>query len=155
MGDFWGTKINVSKEAAARQVAIINTFSQEKRAKIALDFANMGISQTHAWIKSRNPEFSDLEVKKEFVRLIYFENGDMPMAQWEHCKNTFDEMIKKDWANRFRNMMSANNWSYDDVARWGRFKNGKVVEATISRGLPAFAKLAVILFERGGLAQNS
>lgn len=27
-------------------------------------------------------------------------------------------------------------------------KNGKVVAATISRGLPAFAKLAVIVFEQ-------
>jgi len=44
-------------------------------------------------------------------------------------------------------MMEANNWKYEDVARFGRFKNGKVVEATISRELPSFAKLAVIVFE--------
>jgi hypothetical protein len=28
-------------------------------------------------------------------------------------------------------MMAAKNWTYDDVAKFGRFKNGKVVEATV------------------------
>jgi len=75
--DFWGKKINVTEEAARRQVAIINTFSAEKRFKIALDFANMGIDQTHRWIKEQHPEFSDLEVRLEFVRLMYYETGRM------------------------------------------------------------------------------
>ena len=32
--------------------------------------------------------------------------------------------------------------------RWAIFKNGKVIEATISRGLPSFAKLAVVIHEQ-------
>ena len=44
--------------------------------------------------------------------------------------------------------MRAMNWDYDDVAKYGRFKGGKVVEATISRELPCFAKLAVVLSEQ-------
>ena len=44
-------------------------------------------------------------------------------------------------------MMATKGWTYEDVARYGRFKNGKVVKATISRDLPAFAKLAVVVFE--------
>ena len=59
-----------------------------------------------------------------------------------------DERIRKDWAKRFRAMMKAKGWTYDDVARWGRFSSGKVVEATISRGLPSFVKLAGVLFEQ-------
>jgi hypothetical protein len=45
-------------------------------------------------------------------------------------------------------MMTAKGWTYDDVAKYGRFSSGKVVEATISRGLPSFAKLAVVLYEQ-------
>ncbi len=59
-----------------------------------------------------------------------------------------ERKIKKDWADRFRFMMKENNWNYEDVARMGQFKNGKVIEPTISRGLPAFAKLAVMVYEK-------
>ena len=44
-------------------------------------------------------------------------------------------------------MMQENNWTYEDVAKMGNFKSGKVIEATISRGLPSFAKLAVVIYE--------
>lgn len=146
--DYWGEKINVSKEAASRQVAIINSFSPEKRFKIALDFANTGISQTFAWIRSTHPEFSELEVRLEFVRLLYYETGKIRQEHWDHYKKVMENRIRKDWSKRFRNMMEAKNWTYEDVAKYGGFKSGKVVEATISRGLPAFAKLAVVLFEQ-------
>ena len=68
---FWNEKINVSKEAAKRQVEIVNSFPSEKRMKIALDFANLGVEQTRTWIKKNNPAFSELEITLEFVRLLY------------------------------------------------------------------------------------
>ena len=43
--EFWNHKVNVSREAAAMQIEVINTFPAEKRMKIALDFANLGISK--------------------------------------------------------------------------------------------------------------
>ena len=147
--DFWGKKINVSKAAAARQVEIINSFSQEKRSKLALEFSNFGIHRTREWIKSQNPEFSDLEVRLEFVRLMYYQTGEMKEAHWQHFKSVMEDRIRKDWAQRFRAMMKAKDWTYEDVAKWGRFSGGKVIEATISRGLPSFAKLAVVIYEQG------
>ena len=145
--DFWNNKVGVSKEAAAMQVAIIKTFSPEKRMKIALDFANLGIDRTRAWIKENNPNFSENEVTLEFVRLIYYNTGEMPETQWNFYYKTMQERIKKDWSKRFRQMMKDNNWNYDDVAKLGNFKSGKVIEATISRDLPSFAKLAVVIYE--------
>jgi len=72
----------------------------------------------------------------------------MKEEHWQHYKTVMEAWIRKDWASRFRNMMTAKNWTYDDIAIYGRFKSGKVIEATISRGLPSFAKLAVVLFEQ-------
>ena len=43
--------------------------------------------------------------------------------------------------------MKDNNWTYEDVAKLGNVKSGKVIEATVSRGLPSFAKLAVVIHE--------
>lgn len=146
--DFWNHKVNVSKQAAQQQIKIINSFSSEKRMKIALSFANSGIQQTREWIKKSNPNFSELEVKLEFVRLMYFETGQMSEESWLFFQQKMGEKIKKDWSNRFRAMMKDNNWSYDDIAKFGQFKSGKVIEATISRGLPSFAKLAVVVYEK-------
>lgn len=145
--DFWGEKIDVNEEAASRQVAIITSFPSEKRLAIALDFANLGVDQTMAWIRSNHPEFSELEVRLEFVRLLSYKRGKISEEHWQHFKSVMEDRIRKDWSERFRNMMAAKNWSYDDVAKFGRFKNGKVIEATVSRGLPAFARLAVVVFE--------
>lgn len=40
-----------------------------------------------------------------------------------------------------------SDWGEGEFMPLGQFKNGKVIEATISRGLPSFAKLAVIIHE--------
>lgn len=83
-----------------------------------------------------------------YVRMIHYERGALSEAQWQFYKDQMELRIRKEWAQRFRRMMTAKGWTYQEVARWGRFKSGKVVEATISRGLPSFAKLAVVLFEQ-------
>jgi len=145
--EFWNKKINVSEEAARRQVAIINKIPSEKRIKIATDFANLGINRTRAWIREQHPHISELELNLEFVRLMYYETNSMSDTEWAFFKATMTTKIKKDWADRFRKMMKDNEWTYDDVAKLGNFKSGKVIEATISRGLPAFAKLAVSIHE--------
>lgn len=146
--EFWNHKVNVSKEAAQQQISIINTFSSKKRMDIALNFANLGVNQTRAWIKRNNPSYSELEVKLEFVRLMYYEQGKMSDQSWEYFKIQMEGKIKKDWSERFRRMMKENNWSYEDIAKMGNFKSGKVIESTISRGLPSFAKLSVVIYEQ-------
>jgi len=78
---------------------------------------------------------------------MYFETGQMPQERWQFYKEVMEEKIRKDWSRRFREMMKENRWSYEDIAKMGNFKSGKVVEATISRGLPSFAKLAVVVYE--------
>lgn len=153
--DFWNKKINVSKEAAELQIAIINTFSSEKRMKIALDFANMGIDQTRKWIKTQHPHYSEQEITLEFVRLLYYKTGEMSEEYWLFYQKVMLERIKKNWSERFRAMMTARNWTYEDIAKMGGFKNGKVIEATISRGLPAFAKLAVFIHENDRVQQST
>ncbi|MGB1204176.1 MAG: hypothetical protein ACPG5B_00950 [Chitinophagales bacterium] len=149
MEDFWNKKVNVSKEAAQMQIDIISTFSSEKRLRIAFAFANFSINQTREWIKKNNPHYSELEVTLEFVRLTSYEVKKISEEHWIFYKQKMEEKIKKDWTNRFRAMMKENNWTYEDVAKLGNFKSGKVIEATISRGLPSFAKLAVIIYENG------
>jgi len=146
--EFWNHKVNVSKEAAAMQIAVINTFSVEKRMKIALDFANLGISRTREWIKDNHPNYSELEITLEFVRLMYYETKQMSEEEWSFYRSVMEKKIREDWKERFRTMMNDNHWTYDDIAQMGGFKSGSVIKSTISRGLPSFAKLSVIVYEK-------
>ena len=152
--DFWNKKINVSKEAATMQIAVINKFSSEKRMKIALDFANLGVDRTREWIQESHPSYSEIEISLEFVKRMYFETGEMPEEQWNFYRERMEEKIKKNWSDRFRLMMKERNWTYEDIAGMGGFKSGKVIEATISRGLPSFARLAVVIYEKGKLKKK-
>lgn len=147
--DFWGRMVNVSEEAAARQVAIVSSFSKEKKMKIALQFANFGIERSRKWIHARHPEFSEPEITLEFVRLFYYETGEMSEAQWQFYQTTMQGRVRKHWAERFRRMMKQRQLKYEDVAKMIGSSESSV-KSTISRGLPRFAKLAVLLHEGAG-----
>lgn len=146
--EFWGNKINVSRESAEIQVSIYKRFSKEKRFSTALEFANLGVEGTKEWIRKQNPFISELETNLEFVRLMYYETGRMPDIEWQFYKRVMNEKIKKDWIGRFRSMMKRSKLSYEELALIGGFKNGNVLKSTISRGLPNFAKIAVFMHEK-------
>lgn len=146
--DFWNEKINVSEEAARLQVSIVSNFDPEKKSRIAFEFSNFGISQTRKWIKSQNPWYSDLEINLEFVRIMYYETGQISDQHWNFYKQVMVEKIKKDWIVRFRKMMEESQLTYQDISKMIGAKSDKSVKSTISRGLPAFAKLSVIIYEQ-------
>ncbi|MEM9931134.1 MAG: hypothetical protein AAF840_15050, partial [Bacteroidota bacterium] len=131
---------------AAQQVKIYSSFPGSKRMELATSFFNFGINNTRAWIKEQNPSFSELEVTQEFVRMS-FETGEMEEWQWKHFQSIMARKIRQDWARRFRAMMKAKGLDYEGVAKLAGFKNGAVVKATVTRGLPHFARLLVILWE--------
>lgn len=143
----------MTEEAAALQVKIYSSLPGAKRMEIAASFFNFGVLGTRKWIKAQNPSFSELEVTLAFVRMSY-EEGRMEEWQWNHFQSFMMGKIRRDWAQRFRAMMKAKELNYDDVAKLAGFKNGKVVKATVTRGLPHFARLLVVLWEREN-EQNS
>jgi hypothetical protein len=63
-------------------------------------------------------------------------------------RKKFIEKSEKEWQQRFRKMRSSLNWSYEDISRFIGASNGASVKASINRKLPAFAKLAVCVFEK-------
>lgn len=55
---------------------------------------------------------------------------------------------EREWQHRFKTMKQALGWSYDDMATFMNAGSGASVKASINRKLPAFAKLAVCVFEQ-------
>jgi len=76
-----------------------------------------------------------------------YEAGEMEDWQWEHFQSIMARKIRRNWANRFRAMMKANGLDYNEIAKLAGFKNGNVVKATVTRGMPHFARLLVLLWE--------
>lgn len=144
--EYWGKMENVTEEAATQQVKIYSSFPGSKRMEIAIGFFNFGILGTRAWIKKENPSFSELEITLAFVKMSY-EANEISQAHWDHFQKIMAPKIRRDWAQRFRAMMKAKGLDYDGVAKLAGFKNGKVVKATVTRGLPHFARLLVVLWE--------
>jgi len=129
------------------QVSIISKFPADKKARLAYEFSNFGIDRTREWIKSKNPWLSELEVSLEYVRIIYYESGEMDDDTWKFYNSKMTQKIKKDWSMRFKRMMKEKQLSYKDIAQMINARSENSVKATISRGLPAFAKLSVIFHE--------
>jgi hypothetical protein len=46
--------------------------------------------------------------------------------------------------------MEAKGLDYNEVAKLARFKSGNGVKATVTRGLPHFARLLVVLWDKLG-----
>lgn len=148
MDDFWGKKIDISEEVARRQVQMFQELPSEKRAQLTAEFFDLGITQTRRWIAQQHPEFGEREITLEYIRIVHYLPGHIDEAKWLHIERVIQEEIRQDWIRRFGRMMVLRGWTYEDVARYGRLKSAAVAKATISRGLPAFAKLAVLVFEQ-------
>jgi len=151
--DYWGKLENVTEEAATQQVAIYASFPGAKRMEIAVNFFNFGVLGTREWIKRENPSYSELEITLAFVKLS-FEAGEISQAHWDHFQQFMARKIRRDWAHRFRAMMKARGLDYEAVAKLAGFKNGQVVKATVTRGLPHFARLLVVLWEQEQVAKG-
>ena len=133
--DFWNNKVGVSKEAAEMQISIIKTFSSDKRMRIALDFANLSIGQTREWIKNSNPNFSELEITLEFVRLMYYETGKMvgmkPAGGISNAKLALQylvmvkETLGNDWLNPSLFRFGASSLANDVLMQWVKEKTGR------------------------------
>ncbi|MEM6395402.1 MAG: hypothetical protein AAF741_03580 [Bacteroidota bacterium] len=71
----------------------------------------------------------------------------MSEEHWNFFQQEMHKKIKQGWSKRFKQMMKGLNWTYEDVAKLGGFSSANSVKATISRGLPNFAKVAVLAYE--------
>jgi len=53
-----------------------------------------------------------------------------------------------EWKARFKSMKNAFGWSHDDIAQFIGAENGNSVKSSLARKIPAFAKLAICVFEK-------
>ena len=76
------------------------------------------------------------------------QKDEYPPETFEFIKTKMSERSEKEWKERFKKMKKSLGWSYDEMAIYMGAGSGASVKASVNRQLPAFAKLAVCLFEK-------
>jgi len=95
---------------------------------------------------SRNPFSTSADIIFEFIR--HTQKEEYPPETFAFIQQKMQERSEKEWKERFKAMKKNLGWSYDQMATYIGASNGASVKASINRKLPAFAKLAVCVFEQ-------
>lgn len=96
-------------------------------------------------VLSENPFASEGEIILRFIELT--QQQDYAPEVFDHIRYTMRQRIEEEWRQRFRRMKRTLNWSYEDMASFMGAASGNALKSSVSRQLPAFAKLAVCVFE--------
>jgi hypothetical protein len=96
-------------------------------------------------VKESNPFATEADVTMKFIELTQKEDYHADVFAFI-CQKMADRS-ETEWIRRFKEMKKKLGWTYDDMAKFMGAKSGASVKASINRKLPAFAKLAVCVFE--------
>jgi len=143
--DYFET-INSSKEF---EIAYANWYYQlpaERKAVIMSDLFQFGLDMVRYNARKENPFITEADQMMKYVH--YNLRDEFPPDSNQLIENVLSKRSEAEWQQRFKAMKKALGWSYDDMARFVGAANGASVKASVNRQLPAFAKLAVCVFEQ-------
>lgn len=103
--------------------------------------------------KNENPFVTEADILMRFISLTQKE--DYPETVFNFIAGKMAARSEKEWQRRFKKMRQSLGWSYEDMAKFMNAGGGASVKASINRKLPAFAKLAVCVFEQLTHEKNS
>ncbi len=134
-----------AKQAADRQYAKwYSQLSDERKAEMLLSGYEFATGKIRYDVHKENPFATDSDVRMRFIELT---QSDYPESTMNFIREKMHERSEADWQQRFKNMKKTLDWSYSDIAQYMGASGGASVKASVNRQLPAFAKLAVCVFE--------
>lgn len=118
----------------------------ERKAKIMADGFQFVFDTIKHTALSDNPFMTKEDVKLEFMKVTQMK--DVSEETYQFVVSKMKERSEAEWQTRFKAMKKNLGWSYDDMARFIGAASGDSIKASVNRQLPAFAKLAVCVFEQ-------
>jgi hypothetical protein len=118
---------------------------EERKAQMVLSGYNFIAERIKYDMAKENPFATQAEILQTFVEVT--QKDAYPPDIFSYIQEKFAERSEQEWKQRFRNMKKHFGWTYDDMARYIGAESGNSLKASVSRKLPAFAKLAVCVFE--------
>jgi hypothetical protein len=144
--DFSKENIEASEQADFVYADWYSRLPDEKKAEFFKNGFDFVAKKVRHDLKSENPFATEADIRLRFVELTQRE--EYPEEIFAFIQEKFLECSEKEWQHRFKAMKNALGWSYDDIANFIHAGSGASVKASINRKLPAFAKLAVCVFEK-------
>ena len=96
-------------------------------------------------VKKENPFATEAEITLRFIELTQKEAYSE--ETFAFIRQKMLERAEVEWKQRFKTMKKSLGWTYEEMARFMNAGGPDSLKATVSRQLPAFAKLAVCVFE--------
>lgn len=138
--------IEASKQA---DIAYSRWYAQQpdekKAAMIASGYAFVA-DNVRLQVKAANPFANNADAIFKFIEIT--QKQDYSPETFNFIAEKMAERSEAEWQDRFKAMKKALDWSYDDMARFIGAASGDSIKASVNRQLPAFAKLAVCVFEQ-------
>ncbi len=117
----------------------------EKKMSMVISGYNFVANHIRQMVLSINPFATKASIRAKFIE--HTQKEDYSDEVFAFIQKNMQERSEKEWKERFKAMKKELGWSYEDMAIYMEAKNGKSVKASVNRKLPAFAKLAVCVFE--------
>lgn len=137
------------KASEASDLAYANWYvnlPDEKKAQMIKSGYDFVVNRIRQSVIAENPFATEEDVKRRFIEVTQRE--DYSAETFEFILKTLEKRKEKEWQERFKRMKKELGWSYDEITTFIEAKNGDTVKSSINRKLPAFAKLAVCVFEQ-------
>ncbi len=119
--------------------------SNERKEKMVLSGYRFVSERIKNDVEKENPFATDADKLKVFVEST--QKQDYTPEIFAFILKGYNDRSEQEWKQRFRKMKKQLGWTYDDMARFIGAESGNSLKASVSRKLPAFAKLAVCVFE--------
>ena len=136
---------NSSKEADLAYAKWYEHLPLERKAKLFCDMYEFGVQAVKYNLLKKSPFITQAELTLKFLE-INVKHTYAPEV-WDFIQKKLEERAEAEWKQRFGKMKKSLDWNYANIATFINASSSDSVKSTISRGLPAFAKLAVCVFE--------
>lgn len=137
------------KASEAADLAYAKWYGQLPNEKKATFFKNahkMVVDKVQFDVKRENPFANKTDIMMRFIELT--QKDEYSPETFAFIQKTMAEKSEKEWQERFKTMKKTLGWTYEEMATFVGAKSGDSIKASVNRKLPAFAKLAVCVFEQ-------
>ncbi len=118
----------------------------DRKSNMIISGYNLAANNIKQQVKKENPFATNADVTLRFIEISH--KADCTPETFAFVVKNMNERSEKEWQARFKALKKELNWTYEDMARFMGAENGASVKASVNRKLPAFAKLAVCIFEQ-------
>jgi hypothetical protein len=142
----YSKQVQSSRQADLAYAQWYAQLPDEKKAAIFLNGFNFVADKIKFDTLQDNPFATKAEITWRFIE--YTQKDSYPPDVFDFMRKKMMERAEQEWKDRFKTMKKSLNWTYDEMAQYMGAQSGGSLKASVNRKLPAFAKLAVCIFEK-------